>query len=209
MTATASSMPCWARRAASGPLLVCTLLTLVGCGMLGTEAPGRVSVLGLGSGADDATEVSMEVELGAAHYAALHSGLSMSLHWEVQLIEPGSLWSRTLWQTEGNRIIGYRGLLQQYTLLDRQATAPPTSRRFASAAALEQALARVAIDQLPPVAAGQQLRFRLRLDTESLPPPMRLPARINPIWWLDSNWEAVEPSGQPSGKPSGQRRGGV
>ncbi len=170
-------------------LVLLSLLSLVGCWELGTSSPGSVRVNAISRDGSGSTTVRMQVELGRALYVAMQSGVTIQLQWELQKLERGVFGSRVAWHQTGRRVLGYLSLRENFTLNDGHGIERHPNRRT-----LENALGSLRVDNVPPVAGDESYRFRIRLATSALPPPMRLPARMNPIWWFDSDWQAVSPA---------------
>lgn len=169
--------------------LMVLMFGLSGCLELATTPPGSVRIHSMAPLVGGQTQVNMEVELGHALYAALQSGVPIELEWQLQVVEQGWLSKRPQWHRDGRRQLGFLSLRNNFTLDDGFG-----QQRYPNQATLERALARLVLTEVPSLRSDQQYRFRIRLAANALPPPMRLPARINPIWWFDSDWQQIAES---------------
>ncbi len=145
--------------------------------------------------------VHLELALGDTIYQAIRNGIPITLRWQLRQRNRAALWTANEWQVSGSRQIGFRSLREQFTLTEQASPAAIEAnltaqhrsqlRRFNSRAALEHALSQLV---LPPLTRDLSAspEFRVWLDAGELPPPMRLPVRLNGGWRLDSGWQLLQ-----------------
>ena len=115
---------------------------------------------------------------------ALESGVPLTVRVDLDLLQAGTLVHVVT--TSARFEIRYLPLSEHYRLTrpdGRSSTYPRLRHVQAELNRLRYELA------TGPVLAGDyELHARVRLDTQSLPAPMRLPATLTPAWRHDSEW---------------------
>jgi len=159
---------------------VCLLL----CTLSGTAAAGSLSIVDLrrqGAGDDGLVQLQLHIDLSGAPASALEHGVTLPLVIQWRRCIQG----RCATPLPGVHLQARYAPLQDRYLLEHQDL---PARGYAFRPALLDAL-----ENPPPVAvpagAGWQLRVRLRV--RHLPPPLRLPARMQPEWQLNSGWVSL------------------
>ena len=161
-------------------LLTALLLIQAGSGLAQESSLQLRSMAWTGSQADAGLRLRLDLRLGDEPLQALEQGVGLPfvLEWRDCPGRCGPIADRQRAE------LRYAPLLQRYLLrVDGQ---PP--RQFAFRAALFGAF-----EQPVPLRLRRdgQWQVRVRLDHAELPAPLRLPARLRPVWQLDSGWQTA------------------
>lgn len=128
---------------------------------------------------------------------ALHNGVVLTYAWQLELMDAdGSPWQGRRWRDQGSLSVSYRSFTRWYTLGQQPSE---QNRDFPDLERTRQAFENISIPvNIPPELMGSagpyRFRFRIYLDTNELPPPLRLPAQVNSAWRLDSGWHEWWPA---------------
>ncbi|MDJ0655119.1 MAG: DUF4390 domain-containing protein [Xanthomonadales bacterium] len=161
-----------------------------------TRASAQVTDIRLAQGpeGEPRIEASLAHQFGAPILEALHHGVSLTLEWRVELLQERDNWlDQRVWSQRGARRIHFRPLSQRYTVVD-EVTGQTSS--YAELDRVMEALSvlTVDLDQPWPQSDPPYARFRTRLVTAELPPPLRLPSYLSADWRLDSGWHRGDPA---------------
>lgn len=143
------------------------------------------------------SENEQRLQLGLSHQfsptlvEALHSGVVLSYAWQLELMDAdGSPWQTRRWLDSGSLNVSYRSFTQWYTLSQQPSN---QTKDYPDLERTRQALETMSLlVHIPPelmtTDSPYRFRFRIYLDINQLPPPLRLPAYVNSAWRLDSGW---------------------
>jgi len=126
---------------------------------------------------------------------ALSSGVPLNFMIEIEVRQLRNyFWDTTVAEARENLRLEHHALTDQYLVVNLNTD---TQRSFRTIEDAARVLGRV--EQIPIIEkqfldpkASYQVRIRVRLDTESLPPPLRLVAHFSSQWWLSSPWYELE-----------------
>jgi hypothetical protein len=122
---------------------------------------------------------------------ALHNGVVLTYAWQLELMDAdGSPWQGRRWFDSGSLSVSYRSFTQWYTLSQQPSR---ESKDYPDLERTRQALEAISLPvHIPPELmvsdSPYRFRFRIYLDINRLPPPLRLPAHMKSAWRLDSGW---------------------
>ena len=185
-------------------LILASGVLLVACGQ--PSAPDRTNhPLQIVSAHLDDSQPQQWLQLELLHQfsptltEALHNGVILTYAWQLELMDAdGSPWQGRRWLDNGTLSVSYRSFTRWYTLGQLPSG---QNRDYPDLERTHQALEQISVPvQIPPdlmAATGPyRFRFRIYLDTNELPPPLRLPAQVNSAWRLDSGWHEWWPTPQ-------------
>ena len=130
-------------------------------------------------------------QLSDAALEALQNGVGLEVIAEAELVRERTLWWDEVLSTASRRLLlEYHALANQYVL--RNLTFG-TSQTFRSLTPMLEELnavrdLRVGAESLLSQDQNYRVRFRTRLDIESLPAPLRPMAYVSDGWQLSSGW---------------------
>lgn len=132
-----------------------------------------------------------QTPLNEAAVEALHRGVTLTLTFDIEVIR-----KRRYWLDESVAALEQRYQLRYHALTDHYLVVNLNTGVQSSFPNLQSALDVVGLMVDLPVIDRQflepqsdyQARMRVRLDLESLPPPLRLIAYFTPSWWMASEW---------------------
>lgn len=122
---------------------------------------------------------------------ALHRGVALTLTFDIEVNRKRRLWlDETVATLEQQYQVRYHALTDHYLLVNLNTGVQSSFPH------LQATLDVVGLVVDLPVLDRQfleprgeyQARMRVRLDLESLPPPLRLIAYFTPSWWMTSEW---------------------
>jgi hypothetical protein len=137
------------------------------------------------------------LQLGLQHHQsselleALHNGVVLTYAWRLELMDAdGSPWQGRRWLDTGSLSLSYRSFTQWYTLSH---LSTQQNKDYPDLESAQQAMQTVQLpvhipDELMTEISPYRFRFRIYLDINQLPPPLRLPAHMSSTWRLDSGW---------------------
>ncbi len=161
--------------------IICLWLLLCALGPATAGSLDIVDLRRLGAADQGLVQVQLSINLDGAPAMALEHGITLPLVIQWRRCIQG----RCAAPLPGVHLQARYAPLQDRYLLEHQ---DQPARGFAFRPALLDAL-----ENPPPVAvpdgSGWQLRVRLRV--RHLPPPLRLPARLQSDWQLNSGWETL------------------
>jgi hypothetical protein len=151
----------------------------------------------------DNSQTQQWLQLGLRHQfspiliEALHNGVVLPYAWELELMDAdGSPWQGRRWLDTGSLNVSYRSFTQWYTLSQQPSK---QNKDYPDLERTRQALENISLPvHIPTELMGDdapyRFRFRIYLDINRLPPPLRLPAQMKSDWRLDSGWHEWWPS---------------
>ena len=151
----------------------------------------------------DGSQTPQRLLLGLRHQfsptliEALHNGVVLNYAWQLELMDAdGSPWQGRRWLENGSLSVSYRSFTRWYTLSQQPSK---QNKDYPDLERTRQALESISLPvQIPPELMDPEspyrFRFRIFLDINRLPPPLRLPAYMNSAWRLDSGWHEWWPN---------------
>jgi hypothetical protein len=177
-------------------LIIAPCVLLVACGQ--SQHPDHLEhQLQIASAQLDDSQSQQRLQLELRHRfsptltEALHNGVTLTYAWQLELMDAdGSPWQGRRWLDQGTLNVSFRSFTRWYTLAQQPSAQnsvyPDLEHTYR---ALESLSVPVHIPpELMVPASPYRFRFRIYLDTNELPPPLRLPAQMNSDWQLDSGW---------------------
>ena len=122
---------------------------------------------------------------------ALHNGVVLTYTWQLELMDAdGSPWQGRRWLDSGSLSVSYRSFTRWYTLSQQPSN---QKKDYPDLERTRQALETINLPvhiprELMAPESPYRFRFRIYLDINQLPPPLRLPAHMMSAWQLDSGW---------------------
>ena len=183
-------------------LILLGFILLSGCGL--TQDPAKsdyklqVAAAQLGEGQSGQwLQLELRHKFNPTLVEALHNGVVLTYAWQLELMDAdGSPWQGRRWLDTGSLSVSYRSFTRWYTLTHLPSQ---QNRDYPDLEHTREALEAMILPvHIPPElmtsASPYRFRFRIFLDINQLPPPLRLPAHMTSDWQLDSGWHEWWPS---------------
>ncbi len=141
------------------------------------------------NGSSFSIEAQIDYKLSPTAKEALHKGVPLTWIVQVELLEVGRVWDRTIYSEELPYRLQYHALLNQYDVV----ASNQESEMFLT---LNAALSFMSnLQDAKPISAGlfraghrYKLAIKCRFNRESLPVPLRPFAYLDTQWYLSSDW---------------------
>jgi len=122
---------------------------------------------------------------------ALHRGVALTLTFDIEVNRKRRYWlDETVASLEQKYQLRYHALTDHYLLVNLNTGVQSSFPHLQTALDVVSTLVDLPVldRQFLEPQGDYQGRLRVRLDLESLPPPLRLIAYFTPSWWMTSEW---------------------
>lgn len=122
---------------------------------------------------------------------ALHRGVTLTLTFDIEVIRKRRYWlDESVASLEQRYQVRYHALTDHYLLVNLNTSVQSSFPNLQAALDVVGLMVDLPVldRQFLAPQSDYQARMRVRLDLESLPPPLRLIAYFTPSWWMTSEW---------------------
>lgn len=175
-------------------LLLCFLLTAAASWssrVIAVEGFAIQSVQPAWNGNVYQLDARAQTPLTAPAVEALHRGVALTLTFDIEVNRKRRYWlDETVASLEQKYQLRYHALTDHYLLINLNTGVQGSFPHLQAALDVVGTLVDLPVldRQFLELHGEYQGRLRVRLDLESLPPPLRLIAYFTPNWWMTSEW---------------------
>jgi hypothetical protein len=122
---------------------------------------------------------------------ALSRGVALTITYDIEVNRLRSYWlDERIALLQQRFQLRYHALTDQYLLVNLNTGVQQSYPSVDAALRVANSLTNFPVldRQLLQAGSNYQARMRVRLDTDSLPAPLRLVAYVTPSWWMTSDW---------------------
>lgn len=136
-------------------------------------------------------DASAQIPVTEPAVEALHRGVALTLTFDIEVNRKRRYWiDETVASLEQKYQLRYHALTDHYLLINLNTGVQNSFPHLQAALEMVGSVMDLPVldRQFLEPQGDYQGRMRVRLDLESLPPPLRLIAYFTPSWWMTSEW---------------------